>query len=207
MQKPSRIHRFIFNAFKPVMTALVYEQPKKVLRPELKWVFKCSDGLDYFMFDKPNKMPLMRQFAFIKAYNEFILKFTNVETDAMFKAIKKALEDKVPDLGMIFHILLQYDLRKNETFFNKEALYELFAICLVNDKEPYKELSEAWKKAKIETFTYDFEHGLKEVIYGSPLKEFIPQLENMEKFLTELTEEANIKATAFIDQLNSYSGG
>lgn len=207
MQKPNRIHRFIFNSLRSVMVSLAYETPKIPIRHELKWIFKCTDGLNYYMFDNPSKMPLMRQFSFIKAYNEFILKFTNIETDAMFRAIKKALDGKTPDLGMIFHILLQYDLRRNETFFNKEALYELFAICIINNKEPYDQLTEDWKIKKIEIFTNDFENGLKEVIYASPLKKFIPQLDNMEKFLTELTEEANIKATAFIDQLNSYSSG
>jgi len=183
---------------KSQMVQLTYEEPKKITAklPELTWVFKCSDGRDYYMWNEPKRMPIRRQVEFIHVFNQFILTFSELDVRALFTAMDEGMKQTKPDIGLLLFCIEEYKLRSGKPFFHKELFYHLMSICLINIDEPTDYLSPHWKREKCDLFEHDFERGLQEAVYNSPLVKFIPQLENMDEFLTSFLDQGHTEVLA-----------
>jgi hypothetical protein len=209
MKKINKIHRFIFNHLKSEMVQLTYEEPVKMTAKikDMTWVFRCSDGRDYFMWNEPKEMPIRRQLEFISVFNQFILKFSDPDIKAMFSAMDAGMKETKPDIGLVLFCIEEFKSRQESTFFHKELLYHLFAICLINIDESIDQLTPTWKREKVALFEHDFENGLQDAVYNSPLLKFIPQLKNMDDFLTAFIENGNIELMALNQTLTNAANG
>lgn len=173
----------------------------------MQWVFKCSDGRDYFMWRKPTEMPIRRQLEFISVFNQFILKFSEHDISTMFAAMDAGMKETKPDIGLVLFCIEEFKNRQAQTFFHKELFYHLMAICLINIDEDTSKLTTDWKREKVALFEHDFENGLEDAVFNSPLMKFIPQLENLDDFLTAFLQNGNIELMALQQTLTNAANG
>ncbi len=209
MRKVSRIHRFIFNAMRSQMVQLVYEEPLKVTAKldEMQWLFRCSDGRDYFMWKDTKQMPIRRQAEFINVFTQFITRFSDEEIVSMFKAMDAGMKEKKPDLGIVLFCIEEFNQRRSGAYFHKELFYHLMAICIINTDEPTDILSSDWKRKKCDLFEHDFENGLQEAVFNSPLVRFIPQLNGMDDYLSAFMDNGHTELMALQSVLTKATNG
>lgn len=210
MKKPTRAHHFIFNHFKSEFTQLVYEEPIKssIKIPEMQWLFKCSDGRDYYMWKDPINMPIKRNIEFVGVFSQWLLKFQLTEIEGMFNAMDAGMKETKPDIGLVLFCIEEFKNRKeSKTFFHPELFYHMMSICIVNIDENIEQLTNEWKRTKMELFEKDFENGLSDAVFNSPLIKFIPQIANMDDYLQAFMDNSKVELMALQQTLTYATDG
>lgn len=185
--------KFFYWLFKSQIKKLQFnEQSKKPGFEKLSFIFRDSDGKDYFKYTNDFEIPILRKGELERALLEIESGLSASELGRILKAMKDALSETkgdrfVPNIAKIGFLIEEMENRK-EMLVHPELLFEVAAILYIREDEDPAIVDRQILSEKIVQLKKDSRDGLYDFFYSRGLSTYIPFLEKSEEEFMEYYE-------------------
>lgn len=185
--------KFFYWLFKSHIKKLQFnEQSKKPGFEKLSFIFRDSEGKDYYKYANDFEIPILRKGELERVLLEIESGLSASELGRILKAMKDALSETkgdrfVPNIAKIGFLIEEMENRK-EMLVHPELLFEVAAILYIREDEDPAIVDRQILSEKIVQLKKDSVDGLYDFFYSRGLSTYIPYLEKSEEEFTEYYE-------------------
>jgi hypothetical protein len=194
--------RFFYWLFKDQIKKIQFtEQSKKIGFEKLAFVFRDSNGKDYYRYTNDLEIPILRKGELERVLLEVESGLSGNELERIINAIDDAINEKdkkghmSPNIGKIGFLIQEIKNRK-EMLIHPDLLFEAVAILYIREDEDPAVVDREILKEKIVQLKKDSVDGLYDFFYSSGLNTYMPFLEKSPEEWTEYYEEGKAKLEA-----------